>query len=90
MITELIVLLACTQNAGCSQAQSAYFSTHPEFKQIIKTKSKEIKENIGPTLIYAAPFIAFSINGKATLHINKYVGLQMNNNEQSLILKFSF
>lgn len=92
MWQELLVVIACSQpQGGCSQAQSAYYSTHPAFKQLIKKEGNKAKEVLGPEVVFLTPVYILQASGKATFHIGKYLSLQISNkSEKSLLFNFSF
>lgn len=91
MWQELIVTLACIQGPGCSQAQSAYYSTHPELRQIIRSKSNQAKQMVGPAAIYVSPIYILQISRQATFHISKHLNLQLQfKNERTISLQFTF
>lgn len=91
MIQELLVIIACTQNSGCSPTTSAYYSEHPVIKQNIRNSTNTIKTLVGPTAVSLSPFVLFAVKQKATINITKYVSLQIDGNRDKLILlQFSY
>lgn len=90
MITELIVVIACTNSSGCAQATSAYYQSHPELKNNVRANTDILKKKIGPGIVALTPAVLLLAKGKATFSLNKYLSLQMSNNENMLLFKISF
>lgn len=92
MWQELIVILSCFQaQGGCSQAQSAYYSTHPEIKQIIRAKGNQAKEMAGPSAVLVTPIYVLQVSRQTTFHIGRHLNLDLQfKNERTIMLQFVF
>lgn len=90
MITEALVILACTTNHGCSQTQSAYFTSHPETYEQVKHRTSQVKAFVGPEVVAASPILMLATKHKGTFRITRNIGLQLDTHSQSAVLKFTF
>lgn len=86
MIQEFLVILACSQNAGCSQTTSSYYQTHPAVKQSIQTASDTTKKAVGPEVVAISPAILLMGTGKGTFSVNKYISIQITTKDTKMIL----
>lgn len=91
MIQELLVMLACAQNSGCTETTNAYYATNPAVKERIKHGERKVKTLAGPTAVALSPIVIFTVKKQATINLNKYFSLQIDRKQDSIILlKFSF
>lgn len=90
MIQEFLVLLACTQNLGCSQTTNTYFQAHPEFKQMARNADKEAKKLIAPEVVLLSPLAIYAVRGKGSFRVNKYFSLELKQDSKMIQFNVSF
>lgn len=90
MIQELLVLMACTQSAGCSQTTSAYYTSNPETYSQVKKHTSRLKAFVGPEVVASTPILVFPITHKATFKITNHISLQTSHDKTLLFINFSF
>ena len=86
MIQEFLVILACTQNAGCSQTTTSYYQAHPEIKQMAKSANNKVEQAIGPEIVFLSPALILAGTGKGTFNVNKYLSVQISGKAEKMIL----
>lgn len=91
-MTELLVILACTQGQGCSQSASAYYSSAPQVKAMANHHTAKFKEMVGPEIVAFYPLILLVGRGRATINLDKNYSLQLSNRDNSALFlyKYSF
>ena len=93
MITEALVILACTNNQGCSQAESAYLQSHPEIKRFARHEENQIKDMGGTTAVILSPIATAVFKRSANIPITRYLSLQVSDRDSlsgTLKLTISF
>lgn len=91
MFGEALIIFACVNNSGCSEASDQYFREHPEIRKNIDREARYIKNYIGPKLVdTVGPVLFVGVGGTGVVHLHRNVSLQMSKQGGSLILSWSY
>lgn len=91
MLAEALVVFACVKSAGCNETSSHYYSTHPEFRQIVEKNERKVKEIVGPAFLKLyGPIIFAAAGGTGTVRLTKHFSLQMNKEKSILAYQVEF
>lgn len=77
MIQELLVLLACSQNAGCSDTTSQYFEANPKARQIVYEHRDKMKRVLPPSIVSITPVALFLVRQKGNFYVTRNISLQL-------------
>lgn len=86
MIQEFLVVLACSQGSGCPQTTDAYYSSHPEIKQLARNVDTKAKQIVGPEVVLLSPAVLLLARQRGTVNITKYISAQIQSNGDKLLI----
>lgn len=82
---ELIVILACLNNNGCTESYSAYAKYNPLLIQELNRMEVEYKNKLGPVVTnYVLPMTSFAAFNRFNLRLDKHLVLTYSKNEYKL------
>ncbi len=89
-MTEILVLLACATNNGCSPSVNAYYAENPKVREVTRYHTKRVKTMIGPTAVTFAPLVLLTAKGKASINLGHNIALQFSNRDSSALIIYNF
>lgn len=88
-MTELLVILACTQGSGCSNTATAYYYSNPNLIELVKTKQAKVTQTLGAYAPYITPMIVFYKN-KGEIYLSKSYHLEYNKDESKVLFAYRY
>lgn len=91
MLPEALVIFACLNSTGCQETSTHYYNTHPEFREIVERNEKKVEKFVGPKIIAIfGPMIYVAAGGTGTVRLDKYLSLQLNHQQGTLVFNKEF
>lgn len=90
MIQEVLVLLACISNKGCTNATQLYYDSNPKIEQIIKKNERIMLRQLAPEVIAVAPYILVWGTGRGNFRINRNFLISVNRETTVLVYYKTF
>jgi hypothetical protein len=86
-LEELLVVFACLNSTGCKETSNAYYSTHPELKQLVKKHEIKVRKLFGPYVIETAgPLLYVVSGGTGTVRLSQQFSVQIS--KENFVLSF--
>ena len=86
MILEALTIFSCFNNSGCSETSSAYYSTHPSFRELIETSENNIRGLVGSYVVeYATPLIGTMAKREVYFKINRNLSMKLNEKTSEIV-----
>jgi hypothetical protein len=80
-------MVACLNNAGCSETSSAYYQTHPEIRVLIERHERLVKEVVGPVIVEtSAPFFFMALGGTGNFKLGNGFSFQVKKMSESTLI----
>lgn len=91
MIAEFLVIYTCSKSIGCNETSTAYYVTHPDFKQFVQKSEENIKRYAGPIITnYFGPMIYYVMGSTAIVRLSDNFNLQINQQNNTIIFHREF
>lgn len=88
---ELIVIMACLANRGCSEASKTYYFKHPSVKEYIDKNEQNAKKLVSPFILeYAGPLVLMSTGSDISVKLNREFSVKTNKDTFAIIYKKEF
>lgn len=90
MIQEVLVLLACISNKGCTPTVSLYYDSNPKIEQTVKTNERIVLKQLAPEVITVAPYALFFATGRGSFRLVKNTVLTVGRNNVLITIYKTF
>lgn len=90
MIQELLVIIACTHNSGCTETMALYYTDHPGIEKLIDKNKRYVNKTIGPEAVFIAPYALVAAGGQGSFRLNKYMSVKLSRNTEMIVFRLDF
>lgn len=90
-MVEVLVVLACTMDKGCTETSTAYYNANDSLQQLVRRQEKLISDELPPIVVqYVAPYAVYTLGYKSIFKVTRNLSIGVGKYERNFLYTTTF